>query len=104
MPTIDEMEYGFDAAGVSAYLNEIKGYVLNEACEHVRDTSEIARVCDAEWEGKAKDNFKMNLRLDAVKVAAQYEALYGVLVGEINMLMVSMNSKDKTLIENDFSL
>jgi len=59
---------------------------------------------DTEWEGKAKDNFKMNLRLDAVKVAAQYEALYGVLVGEINMLMVSMNSKDKTLIENDFSL
>ena len=101
MPTIGEMEYGYDHSGVENYLSEIKADYIEKAKAALLNTSSIKATCDAEWEGKAKENFKVNLDKDAQHVADQFDTLYQILVSEIYSLEAAMTNKDETLIEVD---
>ena len=99
MPTIGNMQYGYDAAGVSNYLDEIKSIVLTEASDTVKDISKIKTVCETEWEGKAREQFLINLQKDANHVADQYNTLYNILISEINSVQAAMANKDESLIK-----
>jgi len=99
MPEIGEMQYGYSTEGVSEYLEAIKSEALTNAKDAVKDISLIKTACDNNWEGKAKDNFKVNLQKDADHVADQFDALYNILVSEINSLNAAMANKDEELIE-----
>lgn len=101
MPAIGDLNYGYDADGVQSYLDEIHSECIITAEEAVKDTTDIVTVLDNEWEGKAKENFKVNLVKDAAHVAEQFEALYNILVSEINSLQAAMANKDEALIETD---
>lgn len=99
MPSIGDLNYGYDKAGVDQYIDNIKGIVLTEACEQIRDISSIESVCDQEWEGQAKENFKTNLKTDAEHLCKQFEFLYNVLTSEINSVQAAMSNKDEELIK-----
>lgn len=101
MPTINDLEYGYDAAGMEQYLNEIKAEYLDRAKDAVNDIQDITNVCQNEWEGRARDNFIANLTSDAQHVGEQFDALYVVLVQEINSLQAAMANKDEELIQVD---
>lgn len=101
MPAISDFEYGFDKGGVEQYLNDIKADYLDKAKEAVLDISGITKVCENEWEGKARDNFITNLQKDAQHVGEQFDALYSVLVSEINSVSAAMANKDEELISVD---
>lgn len=101
MPTIGEMEYGFDSNGIESYLDEIKASVLETAKNDVLDISSIKNVCDAEWTGIAKDNFLQNLEKDTRHVAEQYDELFNVLTSEVNSIAAAMANKDEKLIDID---
>lgn len=101
MPAIGDFEYGYEASGVQAYLDEIHADCIVEAQTAVEDTSSIETILDNEWEGKARDNFKQNLKNDAKHVSEQFDALYTVLTQEINSLQAAMANKDEELIEVD---
>lgn len=101
MPTISELEYGYDASGMEQYLQEIKAEYLDRAKDAVLNTEGIVRVCQHEWEGRARDNFITNLNSDAQHVGEQFDALYLVLVQEINSLQAAMANKDEELIKAD---
>ena len=83
MPSIGELNYGYDAGGVDAYLEEIKAKVLTEVAAQLEDTSAIESACNENWEGIAKENFLANLKTDVAHVKEQYQVLYNVLNGEI---------------------
>lgn len=99
MPAINEMEYGYDAAGVEAYLEEIQSGALTDAKTAVEDISGINNVLDNEWEGKAKENFKTNLEKDSKHVSDQFQALYEILTSEVNQAQAAMANKDEELIK-----
>lgn len=98
MPSISEMEYGYDAAGVQTYLEEIHSGALKNAREAVEDISSIVTCCETEWEGHAREKFVTNLKKDAEHVSQQFESLYNALVGEITSLQAAMANKDEELI------
>lgn len=98
MPSIGDMEYGYSTSGVADYLEAIKSEALNLAKEAVLDITDIRTCCENEWEGRARENFVANLNLDAQHVAEQFEALYNILVSEINSLNAAMANKDESLI------
>ncbi len=100
MPTISELQYGFDSEGVDSYLKEIKSIVLTQAADALDSTSGIKSVCESNWEGKARDDFLSNLKKDKDHVKEQFEELYEILDGEINQVKNAMANKDKTLIES----
>lgn len=100
MPTIRDLNYGFDANGVEKYLEEIKGIVLTKAAEKVKNISDIEKACNANWEGRAKEEFLENLKTDAEHVSEQYQNLYNTLVSEIQSVQASMANKDEALIED----
>ena len=101
MPTIADFSYGFDATGVDDYLTAIKADYIEKAKEAVLDISGITKVCDNEWEGQARENFKVNLKNDAQHVADQFDALYLMLRYEINSIATAMDEKDQKLIDID---
>lgn len=101
MPSISDMQYGYDTAGVSEYLEAIKSEALQLAKEAVLDVSEIKSCCEENWEGKARENFVVNLEKDAKHVSEQFDALYNVLVAEVNSLNAAMANKDEELIKLD---
>jgi uncharacterized protein YukE len=101
MPTIGEFAYGYDTEGVTTYLDNIKSESLDKAKAAVEDISAIQQVCENEWEGKARENFITNLQKDANHVGDQFDALYNVLVNEINSLNAAMANKDEELIQVD---
>jgi len=101
MPTISDLQYGYDNSGLEAYLEEIKAMFLDEAKTRVEDISAIKTCCENEWEGKARENFVANLEKDSKHVGEQFEALYQVLVNEINSLNAAMANKDEELIKVD---
>lgn len=96
---VTNMAYGFDVAGVSQYLEDIKSGYLQEAHKALLATDPVKNKCDQLWEGKAKENFKKNFDKDAQHVAAQMVALYIALVGEINSIAQAMAEHDRDLIE-----
>lgn len=98
MPSIGDLQFGYDTNGVSDYLDAIHSEALQQAKDAVLNTSAIETCCNNEWEGRAKENFLNNLRTDAQHVADQFEALYGVLVSEVNSLNAAMANKDESLI------
>lgn len=100
MPAISEMEYGYDTAGVEEYLEAIRTEALQHAKEAVEDISSIKTCCENEWEGRARENFVMNLEKDAKHVSEQFDALYNTLVGEIKSLNAAMANKDEELIKS----
>lgn len=99
MPTIEEMNYGYYASGVSSYLEEIKSTVLTKAQEAVIDTKQIETVCESKWSGKSKDAFLSNLKKDASHVSEQLGALYSVLQDEVYAVQAAMANKDEELIK-----
>lgn len=98
MPSIGDMSYGFDQGGLEEYLEQIRSEVLQIAQQDVMDISSIVNVCETEWEGKARENFVVNLAADAQHVADQYGLLYNALQSEIRSLQAAMANKDETLI------
>ncbi|MCI8460979.1 MAG: hypothetical protein HFE81_06235 [Bacilli bacterium] len=98
MPAIGDFSYGYDTSGVEGYLDAIKADAIEQAKEAVLDISEIKSCCEAEWEGKARENFVTNLTKDSQHVAEQFDALYAILTSEINSLNAAMANKDETLI------
>ncbi len=98
MPAIGDFSYGYDTAGVEGYLDAINSEAITTAKEAVLDISEIKSCCESEWEGKARENFVTNLTKDSQHVAEQFDALYQILVSEINSLNAAMANKDETLI------
>jgi len=61
MPNIDALKYGYDAGGLTSYLEDIKTKSLQNAKTAVENTKGIKGVCEAEWEGHARENFVTNL-------------------------------------------
>ena len=100
MPTIGDMEYGYDANGVSQYLDNIKSEALQQAKDAVLDTTVLVNACESNWEGKARENFVTNLNKDAQHVGDQFDALYNVLCSEINSLSEAYADKDGQLIQS----
>ena len=98
MPTISDMEYGFDSDGVATYLDEIKVQALEEAKNAVLDTSSLVQCCETHWEGRAREKYVENLKRDAQHCADQFDALYNILVAEVNQLNAAMANKDESLI------
>ncbi|MBR6948696.1 MAG: hypothetical protein IKH54_00745 [Bacilli bacterium] len=99
MPTISDLEYGYDASGVDKYLEEIKAIALTEAKDAVENVDDIVKCCEDNWEGQARENFVNNLRKDAKHVGEQFVSLYNVLQGEINSVHAAMANKDEELIK-----
>lgn len=98
MPTIKDFNYGYDADGVGQYLENIHSDYLQKAKDAVEDISQIQQCCEQEWEGKSRENFVANLQKDSAHVGEQMDALYNVLVNEINSLQAAMSNKDEELI------
>ncbi len=98
MPSIGDMQYGFDSTGVDQYLNDIKAIVLTNAAGLIKDTSAIKTTCDNEWEGKAKEAFEANLDKTANHVADQFTSLYNVLNSEVDQVHAAMANKDESMI------
>lgn len=98
MPGIGDFQYGYDAAGLDAYLEEIKTGALVKAQDAVMNTGEIVSTCEAEWEGKARENFVTNLEKDAQHVSDQFESLFNVLSAEVKATQAAMANKDEELI------
>ena len=101
MPTIGDFEYGYDQAGMSTYLDQIKSTELQNAKDAVENISGIKTVCENEWEGKARENFVTNLEKDALHVSEQFTTLYQILESEINSAQAAMANKDEELIQVD---
>lgn len=101
MPTISDFSYGYSTEGVEAYLQAIHTEAIQKAKDAVEDISGIKTCCENEWEGKARENFIANLEQDAKHVSEQFEALYNILVSEINSLNAAMANKDEELIKVD---
>jgi uncharacterized protein YukE len=99
MPSIKDFQYGFDSAGVEKYLQAIKADYLDKAKQAVEDISDIKKCCEDGWEGKARENFVANLDKDSKHVGEQFDALYQVLLSEINAVNAAMANKDEELIE-----
>lgn len=99
MPTISDLEYGFDSAGVEQYLENIKAIVLTEAQEKLDDIAEIKAACENHWEGKARDQFLEKLETDKNIVSSIFANLYRALEGEINQTRAEMAKKDRSLID-----
>lgn len=100
MPTISEMQYGYDTAGVDQYIADIKTEALQKAKDAVLDISNIKTCCEAEWEGRSREAFVANLEKDAQHVSEQFEALYNALTAEIKSLNAAMANKDEELIQS----
>lgn len=100
LPVYD-FSYGYNSSGVESYLEEIKSHAIQEAKDAVLNINEIKTCCESEWEGKARENFVANLAKDAQHIANQFDALYEILVKEINSLNAAMANKDETLIKAD---
>lgn len=98
MPSIGELNYGYDAGGVDAYIEEIKAKVLTEVAAQLDDISAIENACNNHWEGLAKENFLTNLKTDVAHVKEQYQALYYALSNEIHSVHAAMANKDESLI------
>lgn len=101
MPTIGDLSYGFDTNGVEEYLNAIYAEAITNAKAKVEDISGVKTCCESEWEGKARENFITNLEKDAKHVSEQFDALYNILVTEINSVNAAMANKDEGLISVD---
>lgn len=101
MPTIGDLEYGYNTEGVEAFIEAIKANALQKAGEAVKNISKIKEACENNWEGKSRENFVHNLEQDSQYVADQFERLYGILVKEINQISVAMQNKDGELIKSD---
>ena len=99
MPTIKDLEYGFDADGVEEYIMDIKSVVLTQAADALDDLDDIKQACKDHWEGQARDDFLKNVKDDKEHVKEQLRALYGVLVGEITQAERAMSEKDFRLID-----
>lgn len=98
MPSISELQYGYDAAGVDAYIEGIRAKVLTEVAAQLDDLSEITNACNNHWEGKAKEAFLQNLAKDKDHVKEQYQKLYNILESEISSVHAAMANKDESLI------
>ena len=101
MPTIGELEHGYDTNGVDQYLQEIKAQALEEAKSAVLNTNGLVSCCEQNWEGRARENYLNNLQKDAQHCAEQFDALYEILVSEVNSLNAAMANKDEELIRAD---
>lgn len=99
MPAIGDIEYGFDAAGVQEYLDNIKAIVLTQAAEALDNTDEIEAICNEKWEGQARDAFLENMKKDKEHVKLQFDRLYRVLCTEISNVQQVMADKDRVLID-----
>ena len=99
MPTIKDLEYGFDVDGVEEYIKDIKSVVLTQAADALDDLGDIKQACEKHWEGKARKDFLKNVEADKEHVKEQLEALYQVLVGEIVQAQEAMAKKDFDLID-----
>lgn len=98
MADFSSMEYGYNSDNVATYLDAIKNTALQNAKDAILATDNIKTVCDDNWEGKAKENFKSNLDKDAQHVANQLDSLFNILNDEINSVQAAMANKDESLI------
>lgn len=95
---ISEMSHGFDANGINEYLEQIKAIVLTEAIDALKDTSEIKKAVEANWNGKSASDFLIQLNKSVNHVAEQYESLYQILTREITNIGRKMTGFDNNLI------
>lgn len=98
MPTISEMEYGYDQGGIDQYLEDIRIQSLEEAKAAVLDTSTLVQCCEDHWEGRAREAYVEHLKRDAQHCADLYDALYAALVTEVHQVGAAMANRDESLI------
>ena len=101
MPTISEMDYGFDVSGMNNYLSDLKDNHIEKAKEAILDISEIKTACESSWEGDARNAFLSNLAKDAQHVCNQLDEAYKILEFEIKSVAAVMLEKDRTMITID---
>lgn len=101
MQNIDNLEYGYDQEEVETYLKSIESGALEEAKKAVMDIDKITKVCEEEWQGKARENFVENLKKDAAHVSEQFGTLYEILTKEVRSVQAAMANKDEELIKLD---
>lgn len=98
---LSSLKYGHDTNGVGDYLDEIRTGALQNAKEAVQNIQDLEKACQADWKGKACENYLQNLRRDSNHCAEQFDALFNVLVSEVNSLNAAMTNKDANLIPVD---
>ena len=98
MPSISDLQFGFDSNGADHYPEDLKSIVLTEAAEKLDDVAAIIAACESHWEGQARSDFLENLEKDKKHVQKQFKELYTVLEGEIQQIEQAMANKDKELI------
>ena len=96
---IGNLKFGTSTSGTEDYVELIRGIVLNEAAELIRDVSAIKSVCDDHWEGQAKENFKLNLQKHADHVADEFSHLFTTLENEVKGTNGVMIKNDENLIQ-----
>jgi len=96
---IGNLKYGTSTSGTEEYVEKIRGIVLQDAAEYIRDVKTIQSICDDHWEGKAKDNFKLNLQKHANYVADEFSHLFTTLQNEVKGTNGVMIKNDENLIQ-----
>ena len=96
---IGNLKYGTSTSGTEEYVDLIRGIVLKDAAELIRNVKAIQSICDDHWEGKAKDNFKLNLQKHADHVADEFSHLFTTLENEVKGTNGVMIKNDENLIQ-----
>jgi len=94
-----EYQYGFDAQGIENLLDEVRGYVIQNAATHAKDISVIKSACDANWEGQSKDDFLVQLQNDANTFASRLTTLYNAFEREVANAGANFSNFDKNLFK-----
>lgn len=99
MPTINEMQYGFDAAGIESYVEEVKAKSLEAAKEAAKETAPIKDALDQVWDGESKDKYFENLNADVNKFCEALDDLYAGFTTEVSNAAMVMKEHDKNMIK-----
>lgn len=99
MPSIGDMQYGFETAGIETYIEEVRANSLEKAQNDADDISEIRSALDATWEGASKDAYLAGLVQDIAKFKEALANLYTGFVTEVHNASESMKNFDSNLIK-----
>ena len=102
--------YGYNATAVNQLIADVNSIVYAGGGEGdtssaaglaISGVDDIKAVCDANWDGKSKDNFIINLRADAQKFANALQQLQNAFNAEIRNAAADFKSFDENLITTD---
>ena len=67
------------------HVNEYYKQICDQYKEMIGDIQDLEKVCQADWKGKACENYLQNLRKDSNHCAEQFDALFNVLVSVFSL-------------------